>query len=223
MWKGLLSLDWGVPHLRCLFTPLFTHCHPQLIPPGGWAACPLQGPGPILGPYGCLIEHTALLIELTALSPRPFPLAARRGTIPQPHGTPVPSHRGQRGVEESKGSEGGVVETVQKTCPFLLANQGWKCELGATKGPSLHRAGEPASYMVLSSSRAAAVQNKLTEQERRVFSINTHKPFQCLYYASKYFNKCDQYQLLKADTRRNIFYNETVNCQVKTVPIFNII
>lgn len=44
MWKGLLSLDWGVPHLRCLFTPLFTHCHPQLIPHGDWAACPLQGP-----------------------------------------------------------------------------------------------------------------------------------------------------------------------------------
>lgn len=43
---------------------------------------------------------------------------------------------------ESKGSEEGVVETVQKTCPFLLANPGWKCELGATKGLSLHRTGE---------------------------------------------------------------------------------
>lgn len=42
-------------------------------------------------------------------------------------------------VREIKGSEGGVVETVQKTCPSLLANRGWKCELGATKGPGLHR------------------------------------------------------------------------------------
>lgn len=111
-----------------------------------------RAPGPIQGPYGCLIEHTALLIELTALSVGPFPLPPRRGTIPHPHGTPVPSHRGQsrgRGREggglvagESKGSEEGVVETVQKTCPFLLANRGWKCELGATKGLSLHRTSE---------------------------------------------------------------------------------
>lgn len=116
-----------------------------------------RAPGPIQGPYGCLIEHTALLIELTALSLGPFPLPQRRGTIPHPHGTPVPSHRrqgsgrGRREVEvergglvagESKGSEEGVVETVQKTCPFLLANPGWKCELGATKGLSLHRTGE---------------------------------------------------------------------------------
>jgi len=43
---------------------------------------------------------------------------------------------------ESKGSEGGVVETVQKTCPSPLASQGWKCELGAMKGLSLHRAAE---------------------------------------------------------------------------------
>ena len=43
---------------------------------------------------------------------------------------------------ESKGSEEGVVETVQKTCPFLLANRGWKCELGATKGLTLHRTSE---------------------------------------------------------------------------------
>ena len=50
MWKGLLSLDWGVPHLRCLFTPLFTHCHPQLIPHGDWAACPRQGPWTHPGP-----------------------------------------------------------------------------------------------------------------------------------------------------------------------------
>lgn len=50
VWKGLLSLDWGVPHLRCLFTPLFTHCHPQLIPHGDWAACPLQGPRTHPGP-----------------------------------------------------------------------------------------------------------------------------------------------------------------------------
>lgn len=51
--------------------------------------------------------------------------------------------RGGEGVGlvagESKGSEGGVVETVQKTWPFLLANRGWKCERGATKGLSLHR------------------------------------------------------------------------------------
>lgn len=43
---------------------------------------------------------------------------------------------------ESIGSEGGVVETAQKTCPFLLANRGWICELGATKGLSLHRTRE---------------------------------------------------------------------------------
>lgn len=93
VWKGLLSLEWDVPHLRCLFTPLFTHCHPQLIPPGDWAACPLQGPRTHPGPYGCLIEHTTLLIELTAMSLGPFPLPLRRGTVPHPHETPVPSHR----------------------------------------------------------------------------------------------------------------------------------
>lgn len=106
-----------------------------------------RAPGPIQGPYGCLIEHTTLLIELTALSLGPFPLPPRRGTIPHPHGTPVPSHRSQsrgRGREgglagESNGSKGGVVETLQKTCPFLLPNRGWKCELGATKGLTLHR------------------------------------------------------------------------------------
>lgn len=43
---------------------------------------------------------------------------------------------------ESKGSKEAVVETVQRTCPFLLANQGWKCEPGATKGLSLHRTNE---------------------------------------------------------------------------------
>lgn len=40
----------GVPHLHHLFTPLFTHCHPQLIPPGDWAACPLKGPQTHPGP-----------------------------------------------------------------------------------------------------------------------------------------------------------------------------
>lgn len=43
---------------------------------------------------------------------------------------------------ESKGSKEAVVETVQRTCPFLLANHGWKCELGATKGLGLHRTNE---------------------------------------------------------------------------------
>lgn len=50
VWKGPLSLDWGVSHLRRLFTPLFTHCHPQLIPHGEGAACSLQGPGTHPGP-----------------------------------------------------------------------------------------------------------------------------------------------------------------------------
>lgn len=94
-----------------------------------------MGPSPSPGPYGCLIEHSTLLIELTALSLGPFPL-------PHPHGTPVPSHRGLLVAAGSEGSEGGVVETVHRTCLFLLAERGWKCELGATKGLRLHRTGE---------------------------------------------------------------------------------
>lgn len=53
-WKGLLGMEWSVSHLRRLFTPLFTHCHPQLIPPGDWAACPLQGPWTHPGPLWML-------------------------------------------------------------------------------------------------------------------------------------------------------------------------
>lgn len=89
-----------------------------------------RAPGPIQGPYGCLIEHTALLIELTALSLGPFPLPTEEGDYSTPAWDPctVPqkTEQRERGVGlvagESKGSEGGVVETVQKTCPFLLAN-----------------------------------------------------------------------------------------------------
>lgn len=70
--KRTIEAALGVPHLHWLFTPLFTHCRPQLMPPGGWLVCPPRAPGPILSPYGCLIEHTALLIELTAPSLGPF-------------------------------------------------------------------------------------------------------------------------------------------------------
>lgn len=66
-----------------------------------------RAPGPIQGPYGCLIEHTALLIELTALSLGPFPLPPRRGTIPHPHRTPVPSHRRQSRGRGRRGALGG--------------------------------------------------------------------------------------------------------------------
>lgn len=67
VWKGPLRQGLGVQHLCRLFTRMFTHCHPQLMVLRGWAACPPQGPvEPFLGPYGCLIEHATLLIELTA-------------------------------------------------------------------------------------------------------------------------------------------------------------
>lgn len=39
----------------------------------GWGSLPSEGPPrPILDPYRCLIEHTPLLIELTALSLGPL-------------------------------------------------------------------------------------------------------------------------------------------------------
>lgn len=42
---------------------------------------PSTGPrGPFLGPYGCLIEHATLLIELTAWSLGPFP-SSREGIL----------------------------------------------------------------------------------------------------------------------------------------------
>lgn len=91
------------------------------------AACPLRAPATIQAPYGRLIEQTALLIELTALAVGPFPLTLRGG------GTPAPTQRGHGRV-----LEGGV----QEMCPLLLANRGWKCELGATRGLVLHRTGE---------------------------------------------------------------------------------
>lgn len=149
--KGLLSLDWGVPHLRCLFTPLFTHCHPQLIPPGDWGACPLQGPwthpGPLWMPNWAYRSADWINSSVSGT----FSPSTEEGDYSTPAWDPctIPQKTEQReaGGEggaglvagESKGSEGGVVETVQKTCPFLLANRGWKCERGATKGLSLHR------------------------------------------------------------------------------------
>lgn len=63
-------------------------------------------PATIQAPYGCLIEHTALLIELTALSVGPFPLTLRRGTAGHPFGTPAPTHRGQSRVRRVRGSRG---------------------------------------------------------------------------------------------------------------------
>lgn len=63
-------------------------------------------PATIQAPYGCLIEHTALLIELTALSVGPFPLTLRRGTAGHPFGTPAPTHRGQSRVRRERGSRG---------------------------------------------------------------------------------------------------------------------
>lgn len=90
-----------------------------------------RAPGPIQGPYGCLIEHTALLIELTALSVGPFPLPPRRGTIPHPYGTPVPSHRGQsrgRGgwwLEKAQGQKRELLKLSRKRVPFC-----WQTEAG---------------------------------------------------------------------------------------------
>lgn len=110
-----------------------------------------RAPGPIQGPYGCLIEHTALLIELTAQLWDLFPFHrggglfhTRMGPLYRPTEDRAEGEGGSGGLVagESTGSEEGVVETVQKTCPFLLANRGWKCELGATKGLSLHRTSE---------------------------------------------------------------------------------
>lgn len=60
-------------------------------------------PVTIQAPYGCLIERTAPLIELTAPSVGPFPLTLRRGTAGHPFGTPALTHRRQSRVS----GEGG--------------------------------------------------------------------------------------------------------------------
>lgn len=122
-----------------------------------------RAPGPIQSPYGCLIEHTALLIELTALSLGPFPLPLRRGTIPHPHGTPVPSHRRQGGgwgggwwLEKAKGQKGELLKLSRKRVPFCWQTEAGNVNWGQRKvsvftGPE-------------SSSRAASVQDRASEK-----------------------------------------------------------
>lgn len=68
-----------------------------------------KAPATTQAPYGCLIEHTAPLIELTALSVGPFPLTLRRGTAGLPFGTPALTHRGQSRVRRERGVGGGRV------------------------------------------------------------------------------------------------------------------
>lgn len=67
-----------------------------------------RAPGPIQGPYGCLIEHTALLIELTALSVGPFPPSIEEGDYSTPVWDPctVPQ-RTEQGGREAGGGVGG--------------------------------------------------------------------------------------------------------------------
>lgn len=123
-----------------------------------------RAPGPIQGPYGCLIEHTALLIELTALSLGPFPLQLRRGTIPHPYGTPVPSYRRQsrgrgRGswwLEKAKGQKGELLKLSRKRVPFCWQTEAGNVNWGQRKvsvftGP-------------VRSCRAASVQGRASEK-----------------------------------------------------------
>lgn len=134
VWKGLLSLERGVPHLRCLFTPLFTRCQTQLIPSGDRAACPPQGPWNRRGP---------LWVPNWAYRSADWINSSVCGTFSPP------SEEGDSpaAARESRGSQEGVVESGQKTWPSLLANPGWKCELGATRGLSLHRASEQTGLL----------------------------------------------------------------------------
>lgn len=72
---------------------------------------PSTGPrGPFLGPYGCLIEHATLLIELTARSLRPFPSSSE--------GILAIRARERDGAAENIGAES--CQTVRKTWPSLL-------------------------------------------------------------------------------------------------------
>lgn len=146
VWKDLLSLDWGVLHLCRLFTPLFTHCHPQLIPPGDWAACPPRGPwthpGPLWMPNWAY--HTADWIN-SSLSGTFSPLYWR-GRGPLFH-TSIRAlyhqHRGQSwGRGGGSGVLGSVVESVQKTCLFCWQTEAGYVNRGANRGLCLHRTTE---------------------------------------------------------------------------------
>lgn len=152
--KRAIESGLGVSHLRCLFTPLFIHCHPQLIPPGDGAACPPQGPqahpGPLWMPNWAYRSpdwiNSSVSGTFSPLQRRREGGGVKRYT-PQKW-SPVWSSRHQSWRErerrrggriKSKGSSGGVVETVQKNMALSVSEPRLEGLAGGAGGPGLHR------------------------------------------------------------------------------------
>ncbi len=167
MWKGLLSLDWGVPHLRRLFTPLFTHCHPQLIPHRDWAACPPQGPrthpGPLWMPNWAYCSPDWINSSVSGT----FSPSSEEGDYSTPAWDPctVPQKTEQREregegeggwLEKAKGRKGELLKLSRKRVPFCWQTEAGNVNWGQRKvsvftGPA-------------SSSRAASVRDRASEK-----------------------------------------------------------
>lgn len=186
VWKGLLSLDRSVPHLRCLFTPLFTHCHPQLIPHGDGAACPPQGPrthpGPLWMPNWAYRSADWINSSVSGT----FSPSSEEGDYSSPTWDPCMSHRRQREAERErgrgrkegrerrgvsgwrkrKGQEGELLKLSRKRVPFC-----WQSEAGNVNW------GQPKVSVFTgptSSSRAAQSERKDTHSISRAQQQLSH-------------------------------------------------
>lgn len=82
-----------------------------------------RAPGPIQGPYGCLIEHTALLIELTAPSVGPFPLLQRRGVCSTPALVDLVAGEGGGGGGGLRVRRRELLKPSRKRVPFCWQTQ----------------------------------------------------------------------------------------------------